>query len=91
MLQSFIVPKMDMHYAEKQNSMITTDVANLGLIGPFDQENERVDFILNHKVLLLPFEILLQEKENISMSSSVAFPNLYHQYNIRLKKRKIVH
>lgn len=39
------------------------DLANLGLFGLFDQENEVVDFILNYKVLFLPFEVLLQEKK----------------------------
>lgn len=38
-------------------------VANLGLFGLFDQENESVDFILNYKILFFPFEILLSEKK----------------------------
>lgn len=51
-----------MQYAEKQSASRLRDWADLGLFGLFDQEHEVVDFILNYKVLFLPFEILLQEK-----------------------------
>lgn len=40
-------------------------IADLGQFVAFDQENQAVDFILDHVVLFLPLEILLSVKELI--------------------------